>query len=346
MPMPRNSPAKLDSSIPCVSFIGIVDFSPEVVWTYCTDSVSDLLGWEPHEIIGRSSVELVHPSEADVVRRLHYETICQDKAAVLAYLRMKHKDPYKGYILCGVTRTVVKNVVVGSVAFATLGAKAMHNASTAQEVIVISDTAREFQFRRWDQPSPMPPCPVPEAARIADMSGAQSSAVSYGTPADQSIRSAFILNRFTQNCTIVYCSNNDILDPTVAMNRSFFDFVTIEDEGLVRAWIEQVKTWGVNERGQPSDGGFGFGTFWACPTGRDSLAVTADAPLSRRRSAPNTLSRSSSSSSLLTHPIRPHAVRGLSSASASVSERHQRLDAIFSAHSDGVIVILRPSEAT
>ena len=31
-------------------------------------------------------------------------TISQDKAAVLAYLRMKHKDPYKGYILCAIVR--------------------------------------------------------------------------------------------------------------------------------------------------------------------------------------------------------------------------------------------------
>jgi len=30
------------------------------------------------------------------------ETISQDKAAVLAYLRLRHKDPYKGYILCGI----------------------------------------------------------------------------------------------------------------------------------------------------------------------------------------------------------------------------------------------------
>ena len=34
-------------------------------------------------------------------------TICQDKAAVLAYLRLKHKDPYKGYVLCAIVRTSV-----------------------------------------------------------------------------------------------------------------------------------------------------------------------------------------------------------------------------------------------
>lgn len=43
-----------------------------------------------------------------------------------------------------------------------------------------------------------------------------------------------------------------------------------KDEEVVRNWIEVVKGWGVNERGQPSDGGFGFGKFAVCTDGRDS----------------------------------------------------------------------------
>jgi len=123
------------------------------------------------------------------------DTIQQDKAAVLVYLRMKHKDPIKGFVLCGVVgvskhfpfllgtvltipcifflghhsrgtstlthhtagwltctyidpfRTVCHNVLVGSVSFASPGAKALHNASTAQEITVISPSAANFEFR-------------------------------------------------------------------------------------------------------------------------------------------------------------------------------------------------------
>ena len=59
-------------------------------------------GFEPRELIGRPSLELVHPDEFTQVRGIHYSTITQDQAAVLAYLRMRHKDPCKGYILCAV----------------------------------------------------------------------------------------------------------------------------------------------------------------------------------------------------------------------------------------------------
>ena len=57
------------------------------------------------------------------------------------------------------------------------------------------------------------------------------------------------------------------------MGRPFFDFVAKRDESLVRSWIDAVKGWGVNERGQPSDGGFGFGKFRLFALGRDSVFV-------------------------------------------------------------------------
>ena len=83
---------------------------------------------------------------------------------MLAYLRLKHKDPYKGYVLCAIvrntafsvptfihtlfqSRTVAWNVLVGSVSFASMGPKAMHNASTAQEVTIITPSAAHFEFR-------------------------------------------------------------------------------------------------------------------------------------------------------------------------------------------------------
>jgi hypothetical protein len=93
-------------------------------WVYCSESVQDLLGrassrsrmypclssrlagFEPHELIGQPSLELVHPDEFAQVRGIHYSTITQDRAAVLAYLRLRHKDPCRGYILCAIVSPV------------------------------------------------------------------------------------------------------------------------------------------------------------------------------------------------------------------------------------------------
>ena len=72
------------------SQVGIVDFSQNVrpcpsslrarcshspvqqaVWLYCSPSVTELLGWEPGEIVGTPSIGLTHPDEEAAIRRLH-----------------------------------------------------------------------------------------------------------------------------------------------------------------------------------------------------------------------------------------------------------------------------------
>lgn len=46
-----------------------------------------------------SEVCLLPPSR---LLTISSDTIRADKAAALVYLRMRHKDPYKGYVLCSV----------------------------------------------------------------------------------------------------------------------------------------------------------------------------------------------------------------------------------------------------
>ncbi|KAF9485756.1 hypothetical protein BDN70DRAFT_847141 [Pholiota conissans] len=394
---------------PCLSFIGIVDFSEKARWLFMTESVTDLLGFEPHELIGRPSLELVHPDEFPRVKQLHYDTIQQDKAAVLVYLRMKHKDPFRGYVLCGVCRTVVHNVLVGSVSFASPGAKALHNASTAQEITVITPSAANFEFRRWHDPSPMPPSPIPEgmatinippspspsSAPAAGASSPTMSAhdrldrlerrgshsthrsqpsvsptqpyatmttspthanqpvISFSPLPSKSFRTAFILDRFSTDCTILYASNDLLISSVAAIGRSFFDFVSKRDEEVVRSWISCVKGWGVNEKGQPSDGGFGFGKFMVCAGGRDSADRMPDpqpTPRSRNRhgSQSTRASHAQSSFPASAHGQRPSRyARGSAQAHSpthgAVQDEGERfeVDAIFSAHSDGLMVILR-----
>ncbi|KAN0074606.1 hypothetical protein V8E55_011655 [Tylopilus felleus] len=339
------------NTTPRVSCIAIVDFSEDVRWLYVTESLTELLGYEPRDVIGRPAVELVHPEEFPAVRRLHYDTIRQDKAAVIAYLRLKHKDPFKGYLLCAVSRTVVHNVIVGSISLAVPGPKAFQNASTAQEVVVVTPTATDFEFRRWGDPSPMPPSPLALVPGLTDMledhtvDGNQPKptpppVLSFKPLPSQSSRSALILDRFSIHCTVQYCSNDHLLSTTTVMGRSFFDFVAPRSEQIVRSWIDVIKAWGVNERGQPSDGGFGYGKFLLLPKGRDSRTdrIPEAPPPSRRR---DLTSRSHG------RPPTAHASSARSRAPApssgpsSSSDLEILVDAIFSGHSDGILVILR-----
>ncbi|KAI0032582.1 hypothetical protein K488DRAFT_49591, partial [Vararia minispora EC-137] len=349
--------------------VGIVDFSEQARWVFLSESVSELLGFEPKELVGTPSLDLVHPDEFPSVKKLHYDTISQDKAAVLAYLRLRHKDPYRGYILCAISRTVAYNVLVGSVSFASMGPKAMHNASTAQEVTIITPSAKNFEFRRWGDPSPLHPTALsdseddsenatlshePSQARLdpsstkAFRSGPsltidrESNVISFEPLPKQSVRTALFLDRFSSDCKIEYCSNDKFVQTTEVMGRPFFDFVVRKDEELVRSWIDAIKAWGVNERGQPSDGGFGYGKFTLYLPGRDSRHPEGLRDRHRQGTRGSAL------------PGRPERRHSSHSAAPKSSSRprprgrardEMRVDAIFSAHSDGLMVIIRHSKS-
>jgi hypothetical protein len=115
--------------------------------------------------------------------------------------------------------------------------------------------------------------PSPTSERPGGSKVGPDGVITFDPLPRQSIRTALILDRFALSCPIIYCSNDSFLSTTQIMGRPFFDFVAKRDEALVRSWIDAVKGWGVNERGQPSDGGFGFGKFQLFPRGRDSVYV-------------------------------------------------------------------------
>ncbi|KAG5646008.1 hypothetical protein DXG03_004610 [Asterophora parasitica] len=360
----------MDRSPASLSFIAIVDFTEEAKWLFVTSSVAELLGYEPHELLNRSSLELVHPDEFGRVKRIHFDTISKDKAAVLVYLRMKHKIPSRGYVLCGISRFVDPFYCVS---FASPG-KAMYNASTAQEIEVVAPHAHKYQIKRWHDPSPVTPprypAKLPSRASPASpkspwnsrsssgsISGSESeesrsplpelvwqNTISFKKLPNQSLRTLFILDRFTVKGTILYCSNDNLIMTTSAMGQPFFDFVAEKDEDTVRNWIDSVKGWGVNDLGQPSDGGFGYGRFTLLTKGRDSCRDRMPEPStsqSRHKNGKKRPARDAGRASQA--PGRAHT-RNVFTRPAEGLSPQVLVDAIFSAHSDGLMVVLRRSE--
>ena len=131
----------------------------------------------------------------------------------------------------------------------------------------------------------MPPCHIPDKLiepsqpPVTSLGSSQPLCIddlfsnrptSYPHFAAQSPRTLLILDRFSVNCNIEYCSNDCVLPTTAIMGRPFYDFVAPKHETLVRSYIDTCKSWGVNDSGQPSDGGFGFGKFTVYFPGRDS----------------------------------------------------------------------------
>jgi len=179
---------------------------------------------------------------------------------------------------------------------------------------------------------------------------ARETPITFDHLSNKSFRTAFILDRFRMNCTILYCSNDLLVSTTSAIGRSFFDFVVKREEEIVRSWISCVKGWGVNESGQPSDGGFGFGRFVLLTEGRDSVSRMPEPSPTRHRHG--STSRGSAgrhgagrihNTSQYHPPSRPIPRSNRHPSNSPMDEDSEQftVDAIFSAHSDGLMVILR-----
>lgn len=359
---------------------------------YVSESVVDVLGYEPHELIGTSSLDLLHPDELQQVQRLHLSTIKHDKAAVLVYAHIRHKDPARGYFLVSVGRTVAEDVVVGSITLAVPGPGAMHSAATATEVIVVSPEAQEFKFYKWNDPDPMEAEPLAKPPQPANSSALRASSTSNTsailntpdseethskqpssvpvplsepaqeepldmTPVRLSPRLAIVLDRFSRSLPIIYMSNTRLLPPT-AEGRSFFDFVRMRDERLVRAWLEAIKGWDAGAGGLGEGGGFGYGRFGLVLDGRNSRRKASGSRQSgrqRRCETDENVAVDAGQSNLgevgrAQRTTTTRAQREWRTASVGGQYRTDPdpdviiVDGIFSAHSDGLLVILRRSE--
>ena len=71
----------------CRTFLTMHDLTPSATVLYASESIEDVLGYDPDEVIGKSCFDYFHPDELPFARDKHTQSIHFDNAAVLAYCR-------------------------------------------------------------------------------------------------------------------------------------------------------------------------------------------------------------------------------------------------------------------
>lgn len=172
---------------------------------YATDSVTELLGWSPQELMGMSLFTLVHAEEEQAARNLHFEILERDLSATLTYMRLQRKDG--GYALCALSRSVAKNFVVGTLSLATDDPGNTRAALATGGVYVLTPTAGHLAFLRW-------------ATRVGPSQGVIYRGPPNGPPTpfsqlpERSDRLALLLDRFTQKSASLLYWSDDSFFPT------------------------------------------------------------------------------------------------------------------------------------
>ncbi len=86
------------------------DLSPEANILYASESIVDILGFQPAEVIGKSCFDYFHPEEIPFARTIHIRSVQMDKAASLHYARIQNREGQ--WVGCECVFTVVYEVLV------------------------------------------------------------------------------------------------------------------------------------------------------------------------------------------------------------------------------------------
>ncbi|EWC47199.1 hypothetical protein DRE_03318 [Drechslerella stenobrocha 248] len=192
------------------TFITMHDLSPEARIVYASDSVTDVLGYPPEDVAGLSCFDFFHPDELPFARKVHTRGIHLDRAAVLVYCRVRHKDG--GFVNCETIFSVVYDVFVAATTVHVQTSKSQGRALTAPVI------------RRVFSSSPNDP----RYHMLTHLSTKfrMESSPDQGT---HEPRVALILNRFTRSLTILYVSHASRsifgIAPEELTGKSFFECI-------------------------------------------------------------------------------------------------------------------------
>lgn len=168
------------------TFITIHDLSDEARILYSSDSIVDILGHTPDEVVNRSVWEWFHPDEVPLAKEKHRRGVKLDKAAVLAYARIKNRQG--DYVGCECCFSVVYDVLVCCTSIYQHGSNSQRRAMEAPRVRRIFTSS-------------------PEDPRYHMLSHLSSKFSLGERQQTHEPRAALFLNRFTRSLTIMYATS-------------------------------------------------------------------------------------------------------------------------------------------
>ncbi|KAK3898263.1 hypothetical protein C8A05DRAFT_47360 [Staphylotrichum tortipilum] len=166
------------------TFMTIHNLTPDANILFASDSILDILGYQPDEVRGKSAFDYFHPEEMPFARSIHSRGVLLDKAAVLHYARIRSKAGQ--WVSCECCFTIVHNVLVASASIYFKGEKSERRARDAPQIRrIFSSSPRDPRYHMLEHLSPKFKMP----------------------PMEREPRAALILNRFTRNLTIMYATD-------------------------------------------------------------------------------------------------------------------------------------------
>ncbi|KAH7313106.1 putative aryl hydrocarbon receptor nuclear translocator-like protein 2 [Rhexocercosporidium sp. MPI-PUGE-AT-0058] len=188
------------------TFMTIHNLSREANILFASESIIDILGFLPEEVIGRSSFDYFHPDEVFNARTIHNRGVQMDRAAVLHYARIQNRAGE--WVGCECVFTIVYEVLVACTSIYRGDLKSARRAVEAPVIRrLFASSPRDPRYHMLEHLSSKFRAP-PQASLLEP-------------------RAALILNRFTRTLTVMYATNavSEILgiSPEEFKDKSFYE---------------------------------------------------------------------------------------------------------------------------
>ncbi|KAM7216211.1 protein YIP4 [Rhypophila decipiens] len=188
------------------TFMTIHNLTPDANILFASDSIFDILGYQPDEVQGKSCFDYFHPKEVPFARSIHRRGVLLDKAAVLHYARILARNGE--WVSCECCFTVVHDVLVACTSIYLRGTKSERRAIDAPQIRrIFSSSPRDPRYHMLEHLSPKFKMPSME----------------------HEPRAALILNRFTRNLSIMFATNAVTailgLRPDEIKDKAFYEII-------------------------------------------------------------------------------------------------------------------------
>lgn len=203
------------------------------------------MGYQPADVVGKSIWEFLHPDEIPFAKTVHRRGIHHDKAAVLSYFQLRHKQGH--WICCESVFTIVYDIMVASTSSYGRGSPSQSKSSPYP--------LDEHQLNNWS-PERAVDAPVvrrlfsssPRDPRYHMLSYISSKFSQLPKTLSHEPRAALFLNRFTRTSSIMFATSGvaSILGvtPQQLVSKSFYYCI---DERCLRDAVRCIETAKANE---------------------------------------------------------------------------------------------------
>ncbi|KAI8336544.1 hypothetical protein BC941DRAFT_353540 [Chlamydoabsidia padenii] len=230
-----------------ISYIMTYDNTEQALIKYASDSVTELIGYRPEELVGKPGFFLFDPIEVEALRQIHISNVMNEKLCSMISYNYRHKNG--NFIKL---QTIIHYCcdTIASVTWAydphSLGFKQRMN--SVDEAFEITDKGK-LQLTSTGT-LPWRPKDLKESMKhsLTVSKRWHEQKVQH----EQEPRFHILMNRFSENMNIVYVSNMvmDLLGvhPSDLLGKSIYDVVHYLDRPVVEAQCTSAKSHYVTNR--------------------------------------------------------------------------------------------------